>query len=87
MAIEKETQIKELYEFRHFHDDNTGHEPFDYENKLLPSSMSNVIFKNGMSRGFLERLQKMYVWSLESTLVVRNMFNFSVSKYYNKHTN
>lgn len=87
MAIEKESQIKELYEFKHFHDDNAGHEPFDYENRLLTDTMSNTIFKNDTTRGFLEHLQKMHVWALESTLVVRNFFNFSVNKYYNRHTN
>jgi hypothetical protein len=85
--IERDSQIKELYDFRHFNDNNAGKEPFDYENKLLPNMMSRVMFKNDTTRAFLELLQKKNVWLLEATLVARNFFNYAVGKYYNKWTN
>jgi len=87
MAIEKQSQIRELYEFRHFKDDSAGNEPFDYENKLLPTMMSSAMYKNDTTAEFLENFQKLKVWMLESTLVVRNFFNYTVDKYYNKHVN
>jgi hypothetical protein len=87
MAIERKSQITELYEFRHFHDDNAGHEGFDYENNLLPNMMSDVIYRNDTTRGFLNELQKLHVWMLESTLVVRNFFNYTVGRYHNKYSN
>lgn len=84
--INEELQIKELHEFRHFHDKG-GAKGFDYENELLSKMMSNVMFKNEFTRNFLNKLQKRYVWMLESTLVIRNFFNYTNSKYYNKHVN
>jgi hypothetical protein len=85
--IEKELQIKELYEFRHFHDDFGNNKPLDYENKLLPLIMTDSMFKNNKTRIFLEKLQKLFIWNLESILVLRNFWNYTVGKYYNKHIN
>jgi len=85
--IDKQSQITELYEFRHFHDDTAGNDAFDYENNLLPTMMSSAMYKNPTTREFLDRLQKNCVWMLEATLVIRNFFNYTVDKYYNKHTN
>lgn len=85
--IEKESQIKELYEFRHFHDNYGDNIPPDYENKLLALNMSDSMFKNNKTRNFLEKLQRLFIWNLESTLVLRNFWNYTVGKYYNKHIN
>jgi hypothetical protein len=85
--IEKESQIKELYEFRHFHDDFGDNTPPDYENKLLPNTLSDSMFKNDNTREYLDKLQVMYNWALESTLVLRNFWNYTVHKYYDKHLN
>lgn len=83
--IEKDTQIKELYELKHMNDKiESG---FDYEEGLMRTSFSNVMFQNEMTNIFLEKLKSLLIYSIESNLVIRNWFNYTVSKYYNKHNN
>jgi hypothetical protein len=83
--IEKDTQIKELYELKHINDNiDTG---FDYEENLIKNSFSNVMFQNQMTFDFLNKLKTLYIYTIESNLVARNWFNYTVSRYYNKHTN
>lgn len=83
--IEKDTQIKELYELKHMNDKiESG---FDYEEGLMRTSFSNVMFQNEMTRNFLDKIKSLLIYSIESNLVVRNWFNYTVSKYYNKHNN
>lgn len=84
--IEKETQIKELYDFKHFHD-NDQNKSFDYQNKLLSKLLSNVMFRNKMTREFLNKLQTKFIWMIDSISIPRNFFNFTVGKYYDKHIN
>ncbi len=83
--IEKDTQIKELYELKHINDKiESG---FDYEEGLLKKIFSNVMFSNDMTSDFLNKLKSLYIYSIESNLIARNWFNYTVSKYYNKHNN
>ena len=83
--IEKDMQIKELYELKHMNDKiESG---FDYEDGLLRTTMSNVMFKNDMTYAFLEKIKKLFIYSIESNLIARNWFNYTVSRYYSKHNN
>lgn len=83
--IEKDMQVKELYDLKHMNDQiETG---FDYEEGLLRTSFSNVMFQNDMTNGFLNKIKSLLIYSIESNLVARNWFNYTVSKYYNKHNN
>lgn len=83
--IEKDTQIKELYDLKHMNDKiESG---FDYEEGLLRTSFSNVMFQNQMTYDFLTKMKSLYIYTIESNLVARNWFNYTVSKYYNKHNN
>ena len=83
--IEKDMQIKELYELKHMNDKiESG---FDYEEGLLRTTFSNVMFQNDMTRNFLNKIKSLFIYSIESNLVARNWFNYTVSKYYNKHNN
>jgi len=84
--IEKESQITEKYNLNHRHDSNL-HRGFDYETNLFNKLLSNVMFGNDTLREFLLELQKNAVWMIESTLPVRNWFNYTVNRYYNKHNN
>jgi hypothetical protein len=84
--IEEQKHIKELYELNHRHDYNPD-KRFDYENNLYKKAFSHYIFGNDTTNEFLIRLEKMTVWMHESTLVVRNFWNYTVDKYYNKHRN
>ena len=83
--IEKDTQIKELYELKHINDDiQTG---FDYEENLIRNSFSNVMFKNEMTYAFLNKIKSLLIYTIESNLVVRNRFNYTVHKFENRHNN
>lgn len=84
--IEKERHIKELYELDHINDEllNQG---YDYENNLYSRILSSVLFRNGMLSAFLKKIQKNSVWMINSVLVVRNFFDYTVDKYYDKHNN
>jgi len=84
--IEKNTQIRELYDLKHFHDSNL-HIGSNYEKKLFSNLFSNMMFDNNMLNKFLNLLQNNAVWMIDSVLPIRNFWNFSVSKYYNKHNN
>lgn len=84
MSIEKNTEISELYTFRRFHDESSK-KSADYENDLLNHLLSRNMFKNNITSEFLTQLQKNIVWMLESTLVIRNFWNYTVNKYYNKY--
>ena len=83
--IEKDMQIRELYELKHMNDNiESG---FDYEDGLLRTSFSNVMFKNDMTNTFLNKIKSLFNYSIESNLIARNWFNYTVSRYYNKHNN
>lgn len=83
--IEKDMQIKELYELKHMNDEiESG---FDYEDGLLRTTFSNVIFQNQMTNAFLNKMKSLFIYTIEANLAARNWFNYTVSKYYNKHNN
>jgi len=83
--IEKDTQIKELYELKHMNDKiESG---YDYEENLIIKSFSNVMFKNQMTFDFLNQIKPLLLYTIEANLIARNWFNYTVSKYYNKHNN
>ena len=83
--IEKDTQIKELYELKHINDSiETG---FDYEDGLIRTTFSNVMFQNQMTFDFINKIKVLLLYTIESNLVARNWFNYTVHKYYNKHNN
>ena len=86
--IDKERQITELYELKHRNDyAGENNMPFDYENNLYQKTLSNVMFRNTNLVNFISYLQKSSVYMIESMLYLRNFFNFTVDKDYNKHLN
>lgn len=84
--IEKESQIKELYELKH-RKDNEIHIHFDYENELINKMIPEYSRRNDNVNQFLIKLQKLFVWGIESQLIIRNFYNYTVSRYYNRHNN
>lgn len=84
--LDRLTQIPELYNLRHRHDESK-HTPFDAESNLFKRLFSNVMFRNPKLADFLTQFQSQAVVMLESVLVIRNYFNYSVSKYWNGHLN
>ncbi len=53
----------------------------------LRTTFSNVMFQNQMTNDFLNKIKSLLIYTIESNLVARNWFNYTVSKYYNKHNN
>lgn len=84
--LDKEVNIKELYELKH-RKDNEVHTHFDYEENFLRRSFPKYIYSNDTMYSFLVFFKKMSVLMIESILPIRNIFNFTVSKYYNRHSN
>ena len=84
--IQEEKHITELRNVKHRKDDlkYTG---FNYEENLYRRTLSSVMFDNPILNEFLTRLQKQTILMLESTLVVRNFWNYTVPRFYNKHPN
>ena len=84
--IDQQLHIKELYDLKH-RNDNEIHTHYDYENNLLTNLTSNVLYRNEQTSAFMDQLQQLCVWSHESVLIVRNFFNWTVDKFYNRHSN
>jgi hypothetical protein len=83
--IEKDMQIKELYELKHINDKiESG---FDYEDGLLRTTFSNVMFQNSLTFGFLNKIKPLLIYTIEANLIARNWYNYTVNRYYNKHNN
>lgn len=84
--IERESQIKELYDLRHRKDVEL-HTHFDWETKMLEKMVSSHMYNNPKLSEYLVRYQKLLVWMYESNVVVRNIYNYTCGKYYNKYNN
>jgi len=84
--IEQSRHINQLWYIKH-RNDKLKHTGYDYENNLLRRTLSSQMFNNPITNEFLSYLQGLLVWQIEATLVVRNFWNFTVSRYYNKHNN
>lgn len=84
--IERESQIKELFDLKH-RKDNEIHQHFDYENELLNKMLPEYVRRNDNVNEFLIKIQKLFVWGIETQLTIRNFYNYTVSRYYNKHNN
>lgn len=84
--LERESQIKELYDLKHINDDET-HTGFDYEESLMSKTLSNVIFQNPTTREFINKIKFLHLNMIESNLIIRNFFNYTCDKFYNKHNN
>lgn len=83
--IRKEKEIAELYNFKHIHDNYA--KGYEYEDKLLENSVSKHLYDNPNNATFLSHLNKQVVLMFEQVLLIRNLKNFFVDKYYNDHTN
>lgn len=84
--IERESQIKEIYDLKHRKDDDPNIH-FDYENELINKTMPEYIRRNDTVNDFTNLFKNLLVWGIESQLILRNFYNYTVDKYYNKHSN
>jgi len=83
--LDRKTQIKELYDLKHINDKEI-HTGFNYEENLMSRTLSNVMFQNNTTRLFIEKIKPLHLNMLETNLIIRNFFNYSVPKYYNRHS-
>lgn len=86
MDFEKNVHIPELYDLNHRHDNNLN-QGFDYKDEVLKKSLSRRIFDNDIANNFFLQLQSMISLTIDSNVILRNWFNHTVSKYYDKHNN
>jgi len=84
--IEKKSHIEDVYTLKHRHDE-IEYDGYDYENNLFSKLLSNVMFGNKHLADFLKHLQKSTTWMIDSILPIRNFWNYTVDKYYDKHNN
>ena len=84
--IERESQIKELYDLKH-RKDNELYVHFDYETELINKMMPEYGRRNDMVNQFTNYMKKVFVWGIETQLIIRNFYNYTVSKYYDRHNN
>lgn len=84
MSLYKDSQLPELYTLKHRHDNNE-YGAYDIENNILKRTLSNFLFNNDTMNEFLLRMQKIYSLWFDQMNVIRNLKNWSVSKYYNNH--
>jgi len=85
-SLENNVHIDELYTLSHRHD-NELHNAVDYKTNLLQNSLSRNIYKNDNVNGFLNFLQPMVTHMIVTTSFIRNYYNWTVSKYYDRHSN
>lgn len=85
-SLEKNIHIPELYDLNHRHD-NELHNSQTYKDKILEKSLSKNLYQNDKTAGFLDRLQPMVIQMINSNVILRNWFNPTVSKYYDRHNN
>ncbi len=83
---EKNVHIPELYELSHRHDREL-HNAETYKDRILEKSLSKNLYQNDKTAGFLDLLQPMVVQMISSNTILRNWFNWTTSKYYDRHNN
>jgi hypothetical protein len=83
--IDKKLHIKELYDLKHWKDDEV--KGYNYEDNLLLNLTSSIMWEKPDMQEFLGFCQEGNLWMLESTLLLRNLYDVAVDKFYNKHVN
>ena len=82
--IEQNNQIPEMYQMRHKHDANTTVNN-DYTANALLRGISGALMSNDNLNMFMTNVNSMYVCLVDTILPVRNIFYWSVPKYWNGH--
>jgi len=81
----KDRQIEELYDIKHFHDNDNDF--INYEETILDKSLSSRMFSNDMMAGFLDRIKKIAALMFDQMNIIKNYKNYIVDKDYFKHKN
>lgn len=83
--IEESSKIPEIYMLCHKHDTKNNDDGFDYSENLLKRTVSPILYNNKNNESFLNKLNNLLVIMFDSSLPVRNIFYYSINKFYNKH--
>ncbi len=76
--------IPELHRLKHIHDNNDQY--VDYEKKILNSSLSPHMYENDLMFNWLNRMQPLVSILFDQMNVLKNLKNWTVDKYYYKHS-
>jgi hypothetical protein len=82
--IYENVQIKELFNLKH-RNDNELHTHYNYEDNLIKKMIPNHVYKNDTMYEFIKYLKNQWIWMIESILPIKNFYNYTVDKYWNKH--
>jgi len=85
-SLENDVHINELYVLSH-RQDNEIHNAVTYKTSILEKSIPKNLYNNDKIKGFLDLLQPMVVHMITSNVITRNFFNWTVNKYYDRHSN
>ena len=85
-SLENDVHINELYILSHRHD-NELHNAVTYKTTLLEKSVPRNIYNNDKTKGFLDLFQPMIIHMITSNVITRNFFNWTVNKFYDRHSN
>ena len=69
---------KSLYDITYTAGEENQTEYFDYTNNLLSKTMSNYMFRNSKTSGFLEKLQAILVFYINSIKLLRVFKNYKI---------
>jgi len=76
--------LPELHTLMHRHDNNRNY--VDYEGKILKETLSPYIFENDLMNNWLNKMQPMVALLFDQMNVIKNFKNYTVDKYYYKHS-
>lgn len=79
--IDKDFHIKEIYTLKHINDSDKK------EKEYSKNFFSPMMFNNKNMNEFISKLEIPITWLIESPLILRNFWNYTVDSYYNKHKN
>lgn len=83
--IDRRPHVQELYDLKHCHDTN-DEQGADYT-QFLNHTLSNRMYLNDTLYEYVQQMQELMVHMLEANHPVRNYWNHTVDKYYDRHNN
>ena len=84
MSLQSESEILEIYQIKHMHDELL-HQNFDWRNNLLKKTTSAHLWKNKNMSAYLTRVESVLVLMVDKISILRNFFHYNKDKYDNNH--
>lgn len=82
----RQARLSESYMIDHYHDSRPESiEPYDYSYDLLRKCTSRKMWFNPKFSEFLQKLNEIIVYQVDSIAYIRNQRNYTVDKYYNDY--